>query len=107
MAPTKNLTGRQIFDLLKDDLQKVEEEFCQQTVSSVPAITEIGQYLQEGGGKRLRPTLVLLASSAQDARLFNELQPWLLGVNVAGVFVLLASGISSMILCASACSCFR
>ena len=62
MAPTKNLVGRQIFDLLKEDLQKVEEEFCQQTVSVVPAITEIGQYLQEGGGKRLRPALVLLAS---------------------------------------------
>jgi octaprenyl-diphosphate synthase len=62
LAPTKNLTGRQIFDLLKEDLQKVEEEFCQQTVSAVPAITEIGQYLQEGGGKRLRPALVLLAS---------------------------------------------
>jgi len=62
LAPTKNLTSRQIFDLLKDDLQKVEEEFCQQTVSAVPAITEIGQYLQEGGGKRLRPALVLLAS---------------------------------------------
>jgi len=62
LAPIKNLTGRQIFDLLRDDLQKVEEEFCQQTVSAVPAITEIGQYLQEGGGKRLRPALVLLAS---------------------------------------------
>ena len=62
MALIKNLTGRQIFELVRDDLQKVEEEFCQQTVSSVPAITEIGQYLQGGGGKRLRPALVLLAS---------------------------------------------
>jgi nitrogen fixation/metabolism regulation signal transduction histidine kinase len=34
-------------------------------------------------------SLVLLASTAQDARLFSELQPWLLAVNVAGVFVLL------------------
>lgn len=62
LALTKNLNGKEIFDLLRDDLQKVEEEFCQQTVSSVPAITEIGQYLQGGGGKRLRPTLVLLSS---------------------------------------------
>ena len=62
LALIKNLTGRQIFELVRDDLQKVEEEFCQQTVSSVPAITEIGQYLQGGGGKRLRPALVLLAS---------------------------------------------
>ncbi|MBZ5514207.1 MAG: polyprenyl synthetase family protein [Acidobacteriia bacterium] len=62
MSSIKNLTGKEIFDLIRDDLQKVETEFCQQSVSSVPAITEIGQYLQEGGGKRLRPALVLLSS---------------------------------------------
>src|SRR5438094_699804 len=33
-------------------------------VSSVSPITEIGQYLQVSGGKRLRPALVLLASKA-------------------------------------------
>lgn len=62
VAPPKNLTGKEIFDLIRSDLQRVEEEFCQQSVSSVPAITEIGQYLQVSGGKRLRPALVLLAS---------------------------------------------
>jgi nitrogen fixation/metabolism regulation signal transduction histidine kinase len=35
-------------------------------------------------------SLVLLASTAQDARLFDRLQPWLLLVNVSGVFVLVA-----------------
>jgi nitrogen fixation/metabolism regulation signal transduction histidine kinase len=35
-------------------------------------------------------SLVLLATTAQDARLFKQLQPWLLVVNLAGVFVLLA-----------------
>lgn len=62
MAPIKNLTGREIFDLVRTDLQKVEEEFCRQSVSSVPAITEIGQYLQFSGGKRLRPALLLLGA---------------------------------------------
>jgi octaprenyl-diphosphate synthase len=62
LASIKNLTGKEIFDLVREDLQKVEEEFCQQSVSAVPAITEIGQYLQVSGGKRLRPTLVLLSS---------------------------------------------
>jgi octaprenyl-diphosphate synthase len=62
LATIKNLTGREIFDLVRADLQKVEEEFCQQSVSSVRPISEIGQYLQENGGKRLRPTLVLLSS---------------------------------------------
>jgi octaprenyl-diphosphate synthase len=62
LSSIKNLTGKEVFDLVRDDLQKVETEFHQQSVSSVPAITEIGQYLQGGGGKRLRPALVLLSS---------------------------------------------
>jgi octaprenyl-diphosphate synthase len=62
LATIKNLTGKEIFDLVRADLQKVEEDFCQLSVSSVPAITEIGQYLQVSGGKRLRPALVLLGS---------------------------------------------
>jgi octaprenyl-diphosphate synthase len=62
VAPIKNLTGREIFELVRSDLQQVEEEFCRQIVSTVSPITEIGQYLQVSGGKRLRPALVLLAS---------------------------------------------
>lgn len=56
------LTVKDVFDLVREDLEKVEKEFCQQTVSSIQAIPEIGQYLQVSGGKRLRPVLVLLAS---------------------------------------------
>ena len=44
----------------------IEVEFGQDTVSDVSAITEIGEYLREGGGKRIRPALLLLA-----AKLFN------------------------------------
>lgn len=62
MALTKFQTGKEIFDLVKDDLAKVEQEFCQQSVSTVRPITEIGQYLQFSGGKRLRPALVLLSA---------------------------------------------
>src|SRR5205807_2488830 len=62
LASIKSLTGREVFDLVRSDLQKVEEELCQQIASSVSPVTEIGQYLQVSGGKRLRPALVLLAS---------------------------------------------
>ena len=62
MASIKNLSGKEIFDLVRADLQKVEGEIGQQSVSSVQSITEIGQYLQVSGGKRLRPALVLLSS---------------------------------------------
>ena len=58
----KPLTVKEVFGLVRVDLEKVEKEFCRQTVSSIEAITEIGQYLQVSGGKRLRPVLVLLAS---------------------------------------------
>jgi octaprenyl-diphosphate synthase len=62
LAFTKDQTGREIYDLVRADLAKVEDEFCQQSVSSVRPITEIGQYLQVSGGKRLRPALLLLSA---------------------------------------------
>jgi octaprenyl-diphosphate synthase len=61
MASTGNVTVKEIFDLVREDLAKVEEEFARQTASGVQPIAEIGRYLQDGGGKRLRPMLVLLA----------------------------------------------
>src|SRR5262250_1836050 len=56
------LTTREIFDLVKDDLKRVEKEISRESVASADAITAIGQYLQEAGGKRLRPSLLLLSS---------------------------------------------
>jgi octaprenyl-diphosphate synthase len=55
-------TGKQVFDLLRDDLEAIEREFGSYSVSNVQAITEIGEYLRQGGGKRLRPALLLLAA---------------------------------------------
>ena len=52
--------------MLREDLAAIEREFGRDTVSGVEAITEIGEYLRGGGGKRIRPMLLLLA-----ARLFN------------------------------------
>src|ERR1700693_3368927 len=56
------LTVREMLDLVKDDLERVEREISLESVASVAAVTTIGRYLQAGGGKRLRPMLVLLAS---------------------------------------------
>jgi octaprenyl-diphosphate synthase len=55
-------TAKEIFDLVKADLSRVEEEIALESVSSVDAITNIGRYLQASGGKRLRPSLLLLSS---------------------------------------------
>ncbi len=56
------MTRQEIFDLIREDLAGVEHAFGADTVCSVDAVTAIGQYLQLGGGKRLRPALVLLSS---------------------------------------------
>jgi octaprenyl-diphosphate synthase len=54
--------AKEVFELLRDDLAAIEREFGRDTVSSVRAITEIGEHLRAGGGKRLRPALLLLTA---------------------------------------------
>ena len=66
MSAPAVINGKEVFDLLRDDLAALEGEFGQDTVSSVQAITEIGEYLRNGGGKRIRPALLFLSS-----KLFN------------------------------------
>jgi octaprenyl-diphosphate synthase len=61
LGAVNSLASREVYDLVRADLQKVEEEFRLQTISSVQPITEIAQYLRDSGGKRLRPALVLLS----------------------------------------------
>jgi octaprenyl-diphosphate synthase len=56
------INGKEIFDLLHEDLTALEDEFGEDTVSGVRAITEIGEYLRNGGGKRIRPALLFLSS---------------------------------------------
>jgi octaprenyl-diphosphate synthase len=62
LSATPAINGKEIFDLLHDDLTALECEFGQDTVSGVPAITEIGEYLRNGGGKRIRPALLFLSA---------------------------------------------
>ncbi len=62
MSATTSINGKEIFDLLRDDIVAIEEEFGRDTVSNVAAITEIGEYLRAGGGKRIRPALLLLSA---------------------------------------------
>ena len=55
-------TAKQMFDLFRDDLAAIEREFALQAESDVEVITDIAQYLMAGGGKRIRPLLLLLSS---------------------------------------------
>jgi len=62
VSATTTINGKEIFDLLRDDLVAIEDQFGRDTVSDVAAITEIGEYLRAGGGKRIRPALLLLSA---------------------------------------------
>ena len=56
---TLDLQG--IVRLVGDDLIRVEALFAEQARSDVHLVSEIGRYIREGGGKRVRPALLLLA----------------------------------------------
>ena len=64
MSSISIATATEVFDLLRDDLAAIEREFTRQSASSVEVITEIATYLMAGGGKRIRPTLLLLSAKA-------------------------------------------
>ena len=59
---TQAMTRAEIIDLVAKDLERVEEAIGTDSICSIDAVRAIGQYLQEGGGKRLRPSLLLLST---------------------------------------------
>lgn len=64
MSTLSIATAAEVFDLLRDDLAAIEREFAKQSASKVEVITDIAQYLISGGGKRIRPLLLLLSAKA-------------------------------------------
>src|SRR5580700_474744 len=57
-----------IFDLVREDLVLVEREIASQNRAAIKPVSEISSYLCAGGGKRLRPALLLLAAGASGYR---------------------------------------
>ena len=51
-----------VLEWLGEDLEKVDQEFRKNLKSSVPIISAIGEHLLLSGGKRFRPTLLLLSA---------------------------------------------
>ena len=52
----------QIFEPIRDDLEKVDQEFARHVQSQVDLIPQIGNYIRTSGGKRIRPAVLLMAS---------------------------------------------
>lgn len=61
-VPRSRADLAQMFEPIRADLEAVEREFARQIQSQVDVIPQIGTYLQEGGGKRVRPAVLLMAA---------------------------------------------
>jgi octaprenyl-diphosphate synthase len=54
------------YELIAEKLAKVEEELLLHFRSPIPTIDRMGSYLAQGGGKRIRPALLLLCARLLD-----------------------------------------
>jgi octaprenyl-diphosphate synthase len=68
MSTISIATAAEVFELLKDDLAAIEVEFARQSSSPVTVVTDIANYLISGGGKRIRPLLLLLSAKSLDCQ---------------------------------------
>ena len=70
MTKTLNqaVSMKQILDLVRDDLARVEKTIGLETIGSVAAVNTISHHMQAAGGKRLRPILLLLSSRLISSR---------------------------------------
>ncbi len=60
----QRITAAKIFALIKNEINLVEEEFARQAGSNIQVIKYLGDYLRVSGGKRIRPSLLILANKA-------------------------------------------
>jgi octaprenyl-diphosphate synthase len=51
-----------LFEPIRDDLREVEREFARHIQSQIALIPTIGNYIQDSGGKRIRPAVLLMAA---------------------------------------------
>jgi octaprenyl-diphosphate synthase len=52
----------EIFEPIRGDLARVDEEFVRHIQSKVELIPRIGKYIQSSGGKRIRPAVLLMSA---------------------------------------------
>src|SRR5437867_4701973 len=65
-----DMTPQEIYQLVAPELVLVEDELRGYTRSDVTPISEIGEYLLNAGGKRIRPALLLLT-----AKMLGDVSP--------------------------------
>lgn len=65
-TPSDSLGAEQIISLVADKLAATDQLFRDCLTSDVPFIQKSGEYLFDGGGKRMRPALLLLCARLLD-----------------------------------------
>ena len=68
MSALSIATATEVFELFREDLTAVEAEFSRQSDSAIAVVCDIATYLIAGGGKRIRPLLLLMAAKACGSR---------------------------------------
>lgn len=76
----------ELFSDVLPELEAVEQELHRQLASETPLLAELGTHLLRGGGKRLRPALVLLS-----AKLFEYVPERLIPVAAAAELIHMAT----------------
>src|SRR5262245_51843951 len=76
------MTPQEIYQLVAGELVHVEDELRGYTRSEIQPISEIGEYLLNAGGKRLRPTLLLLT-----AKMLGDISPTMLRLAAVVEFI--------------------
>ncbi len=56
------LNPQDIYKLVENGMAQVEEELARQSASNIPLIRQIGGYICNSGGKRIRPAILLLGA---------------------------------------------
>lgn len=59
-----NVAAKKIFSLIKNELSLIESEFERQAASNIQVVGYLGDYLRASGGKRIRPSLLVLSNYA-------------------------------------------
>jgi len=59
-----NVAARNIFGLIRDEMELAEAELERQASSNIQLIDHLGDYVRSSGGKRVRPALLILANLA-------------------------------------------
>lgn len=64
-----------MFDVIKSDLDRLEDELIKAVAAPTDFVTEIGEYLITNGGKRIRPALFLLSAHGGEKFELGRLLP--------------------------------